>query len=67
MTRIRTMVSRARETHTGNRVIRVDDELWDAFGEATKDTGGRAEVLREYMRFHIRERGAKLPPRPPQK
>jgi hypothetical protein len=45
--------------------IRVDDQLWDAFGAAAAQAGAdRSHVLRELMRWYIREEGAKLPKRP---
>lgn len=58
------MISRAKDTHTPNRVVRVDGKLWDAFGAAT-GLRERAEILREFMRWYIHEPGAKMPKRPP--
>lgn len=47
------------------RGIRVDDDLWDAFGKAVAAAGGdRSYLLRELMRWYVREEGAKLPKRP---
>jgi hypothetical protein len=58
------MISRAKDSHTPNRVVRVDDDLWEGFGDAAGDKG-RAEVLREFMRWYRHEPGAKMPKRPP--
>jgi hypothetical protein len=45
--------------------IRVDDDLWNAFGGAAAQAGmDRSQLLRELMRWYIREEGAKLPRRP---
>jgi len=50
---------------TPMRTIRVDDDLWDAFGQATGAAGAdRSYVLRELMAWYARETGAKLPRRP---
>lgn len=47
------------------RAVRVPDDLWDAFAAALPEGVDRSEALRAYMRWHLRERGAKLPQRPP--
>jgi hypothetical protein len=50
------------------RKIRVDDELWEGFGQAVAASpdaeADRAKVLRQFMRWYRRERGARLPERP---
>jgi len=44
----------------------MDEELWEDLDVATKAAGtDRSAVLREFARWYIRERGAKLPRRPP--
>lgn len=45
--------------------MRVDEALWEQFGAATTaaDTD-RSTVLREFIRWYVREPGAKQPPRP---
>ncbi|MFC7330784.1 hypothetical protein [Marinactinospora rubrisoli] len=53
----------ATDKHTPHRPIRVDQDLWDRFGELAGDRS-RAEVVREFIRWYVRERGAKLPERP---
>ncbi|MEV6035985.1 hypothetical protein AB0L65_32855 [Nonomuraea sp. NPDC052116] len=52
-----------KDTHTRHRPIRVDAELWDAFGALVGDRN-RSAVIREFIRWYVGERGAKLP-RPP--
>lgn len=50
---------------TARQTIRVDEVLWDSFGEATgADGGGRSGVLRDFMRWYTHEKGAKMPKRP---
>jgi hypothetical protein len=41
--------------------IRIDKELWAAFREVASPD--RSEVLRQFIRWYVREPGAKLPPR----
>lgn len=57
------MVSRTRDTHTTNRVIRVPDDQWEAFGDLA-GVRDRARVLREFIAWYVREPGAKRPERP---
>lgn len=52
--------------HRPQRPIRVEKELWDPFGAAVGDRR-RSEVLREFIRWYLREPGAKLPDRPPRR
>jgi hypothetical protein len=40
----------------------IDPELWEAFGDVAKPD--RSAILKEFIRWYIRERGAKLPRRP---
>lgn len=48
------MVSRAKETHTTNRVIRIDDEDWAAYEEACKYKGlTRSADLRMHIKREI--------------
>lgn len=49
-------------THTPRQTIRVDAELWSAFGEAAQPD--RSAVLREFMRWYTWHPGAKMPRRP---
>jgi hypothetical protein len=50
---------------TPRQAFRVEPSLWETFGVAAALTGSdRATVLREFMRWFIRERGAKMPVRP---
>lgn len=46
---------------TPKQTIRVDPGLWVRFGAAV---GDRAAALRAFMRWYLREPGAKLPKRP---
>jgi hypothetical protein len=44
------VVSRAKDTHTPNRVIRVEDDLWHDYTAACDDEGvTRSDDLRAYM------------------
>lgn len=58
-----------------NKPIRVEDELWERFGEACPptayvvggkggQTGGRSEILRDFMRYYVGEPGVACPRRP---
>jgi len=53
-----------RPRHTPTVPIRVDPDLWDQFGAAVGNRN-RSEVLRQFMRWTVRQPGAKLPARPP--
>lgn len=56
------MVSRAKDTHTTNRVVRIDDELWAEFGELCEEEGtNRTADIRAYIerRLKARRRRAK--------
>jgi hypothetical protein len=57
------MVSRAKDTHTTNRVIRVPDEDWGELGRLVGDRN-RAQVLRDFIAWYLRRPKAKLPTRP---
>lgn len=57
------MVSRAKDTHTTNRVVRVPDDDWQAFGEAVGERE-RSRVLREFIAWYLRRPKAALPKRP---
>jgi len=43
------------------RTVRLDDDLWLAFGNLAKD---RSMVIREFIRWYTYQPGAKLPRRP---
>lgn len=60
-------MSPRRAGRTPHRQVRADDALWDAFGDAVERSGAadRSAVLREFMRWYVREPGAKMPRRPP--
>lgn len=57
------MVSRAKDTHTTNRVIRVSDEDWEALGVVVGKRN-RAELLREFIAWYLRRPNASLRRRP---
>jgi hypothetical protein len=59
------MASRAKDSHTTNRVVRVPDADWAELGEVAE--AGRAEVIRQFIAWYLRRPGAKLPVRPPAK
>lgn len=46
------------------RTLRVDNDLWQQFGDLAED---RSATLRDFIRWYVREPGAKLPPRPSRK
>ncbi|GGP55640.1 hypothetical protein [Streptomyces abikoensis] len=48
------MVSRAKDTHTTNRVVRIDDEDWAAYEQACKDKGlTRSADIRMHIKSEI--------------
>jgi hypothetical protein len=48
------MVSRAKDTHTTNRVVRIDDEDWAAYELACKDKGlTRSADLRMHIKREV--------------
>lgn len=50
---------------TARQTIRVDEALWEQFGEqATKAGSDRSVLLRDFVRWFVREPGAKMPKRP---
>jgi len=57
------MVSRAKDSHTTNRVVRVSDDDWTEFGEAV-GVRNRAQVIRDFLAWYLRRPGATLPERP---
>ncbi len=59
------MSPRGQGANTPTRPIRVDLDLWGRFGEAAGEQGlDRSSVLRDFIRWYVREPGAKLPARP---
>jgi hypothetical protein len=46
---------------TDNVTLRLDPNLWQRFGELTDD---RSAVLRDFVRWYVREAGVKMPRRP---
>jgi hypothetical protein len=57
------VISRAKDTHTPNRVIRLGDE-WDELGDAA-GRNKRASVIKQLVQWYLRYPGARLPERPP--
>ena len=47
---------------TARQTIRVDETLWDEFGETAEPD--RSTVIREFIRWYVGQAGAKLPKRP---
>lgn len=49
-----------------NRAFRLDDlDLWTRFGAAAAEAGSdRSAVLREFIRWYVRDLGARMPQRP---
>ena len=52
-----------KDTHTPNHPVRMEKSLWDAFG-AVAGVRRRAELIRAFVRWYLREPGAELPERP---
>lgn len=52
-----------KDTHTPNRPIRVEDELWAEFGRLV-GVRNRSAVIRDFIRWYVGERGAARPKRP---
>ena len=59
------VISRAKDTHAPNRVIRMREE-WEELGEVAGKSK-RAEVILQLVRWYLRYPGAKLPERPPRR
>ena len=57
------MVSRAKDTHTTNRVFRVPDQDWEDFGALVGERN-RAHLLREFIAWYLRRPKVVLPKRP---
>lgn len=51
------------DNNTPIQPVRIPPWLWVAFGKAVGNRR-RAAVIREFMRWYIRDPGAKLPKRP---
>lgn len=50
---------------TARQTIRVDEDLWARFGGQAEAIGkDRSTLLREFMRWYVREPGARMPKRP---
>jgi hypothetical protein len=58
------MVSRAKDSHTTNRVVRIGDEDWSDLGDRA-GLRHRAAVIRALIAWYLRRPGAELPERPP--
>lgn len=58
------MVSRIKDSHTTNRVIRLADNDWNGLADAAGERH-RAQVIREFIAWYLRRPGARLPERPP--
>lgn len=57
------MVSRAKDTHTTNRVVRVPDADWEELGQLVGERN-RAQLIREFIAWYLRRPKAVLPKRP---
>lgn len=51
------------ENHTPLRPVRVEASLWEEFGRLVGKRN-RSAVIRDFIRWYVGERGAKLPKRP---
>lgn len=57
------MVSRAKETHTTNRVVRIPDADWEELGQLVGERN-RAHLIREFIGWYLRRPKVVLPKRP---
>lgn len=46
---------------TQRTAIRIEPELWERFGELAEPN--RSQVLRDFIRWYVREKGVTLPRR----
>lgn len=54
-----------KETHTPIQRFRLDAALWRRLGHAARAAGtNRSQLLGEFARWYVKERGARLPDRP---
>ncbi|MEU8040917.1 hypothetical protein [Streptosporangium sp. NPDC049078] len=56
-------MSDSTDTHTPRHAIRVEEDLWAEFGRLV-GARNRSQVIRDFIRWFVRERGATLPARP---
>lgn len=47
---------------TPHRQVRIEPDLWDRFGAIAEPD--RSAVIRDFVRWYVREPGAKMPQRP---
>lgn len=52
------------DSYRPHRPIRIEDDLWDAAGDAA-GVRKRSALVRDLLRWWLRVPGAKLPERPP--
>jgi hypothetical protein len=57
------MVSRKKDTHTTNRVVRIPDADWEELGRLAGERN-RAHLIREFIAWYLRRPKAMLPKRP---
>lgn len=57
------MVSRAKETHTTNRVVRIPDADWEELGQLVGERN-RSHLIREFIAWYLRRPKVVLPKRP---
>lgn len=57
------MVSRAKDTHTTNRVVRIPDADWEELGQLVGERN-RAHLIREFIAWYLRRPQAVLRRRP---
>ncbi|MFI6986065.1 hypothetical protein ACIBSV_46935 [Embleya sp. NPDC050154] len=57
------MPKQSPENHTPHRPIRVEDDLWEAFGRQVGRR--RSQVVRDFIAWHTHQPDAAMPKRPP--
>lgn len=60
----RATIGDVNDKHTPPRLMRIDDDLWEAFG-LLAGARNRSRIVRELIAWYCRVPGAKLPQRPP--
>jgi hypothetical protein len=61
-----TLVNVPNKPATKHRQVRLDDDLWKDLGVVARNLDtDRSTIIREFVKWFLRRRGAQLPERPP--